>query len=347
MAGGPPSFEPPPGPHGSGQPDPYGRNPAPGHGPVPPGPGAPGYGRPGYGPQPGAPLPPPQGGAFPGPPGGHPGFSGGPPGPPGGFPGPPGGPLPPGPGYPGYPGYPGGPPPRDPRRGWIVGGVAGGTAVALVIAGLLVWSLSGPGPAYTELAECDELLTGDLLAEIPGAEGADVEGDWITGEGEGSSEGADGSESDMWCSAFTDDSGEEPPVVNASFRLFPISTEEDDYAELQRQLDRLRRPIDRELDDGATSGDALTISDGFVADVEIRDLSVGEAGYAVDYSNVESDDFFEDRDGWAVAGFTTRNVMVSLVYEGTNGMRPAERLDAVSDAARLVEQSIGAVGRTA
>ncbi|MFC3995026.1 hypothetical protein ACFOVU_03815 [Nocardiopsis sediminis] len=219
----------------------------------------------------------------------------------------------------------------------------------LVIAGLLVWRLSVPGPAFTAIGGCNELLNANVLAEIPGTEGAEVEGvDAATSYVTPASV-------DTSCSVVTDNGWVESSVLQVSISRYSAATEQDDYVLPQQQHDLLfRSPIERALGDGATTGDGVEIEDGaggvVIADVEIRDLSLGETGQAVDYSNVEiRDEYldFEDPDDWAAASFTTRNVLVSLTYEGTPGMERGERLDAVTDAARLVKQYIEATGVTA
>ncbi|MFC3995025.1 hypothetical protein ACFOVU_03810 [Nocardiopsis sediminis] len=232
--------------------------------------------------------------------------------------------------------------PRDSRRGWIIGVVAGATAVVLVIAGLLVWSLSGPGPAYTGLPVCDELLTSDALAEIPGAEGAEIDGEEFVGD-----EPSDGGyESYTDCFAAPAGSGGGEQLLYVSARLFPVSTADDGYAELQRRIDDTRRPVDEALGD-ATAGTGVAVEGGFTADLEVRELPVEGAGYAVSYSGADwGEGNVEGEEAWSTAEFFTRNVMVSIIYSGTPGMEPAERLDAVSDAAVLVEDSIEAAGET-
>ena len=308
------------------------------------------------------PLPGPQGPQGPyGPqgPAAQPGYGAGgapPPQGPGGpaFPGPPGGQMPPqGPGGPGFPGPPGGPmqpmPGQPPsRKGWLIGGISGGLVVVLVVSGLLVWSLSGPGPAYSALGTCDELLTDEVIADIPEGEDITIDGQEHTSE----DVYYDDEIEDMlgcWGAPDGADSagyGFSDSVLSISLERYPAETEDKEYAELQRQLDRNRRRLDRGLD-GESTGNGIEVLDGMTADVELRELSAGEDGYAYSLTNVEGEYMSEeDGPGWSAAYFYTRNVLVYLHYSGDPDMDPAEKLDIVIGLAKRLDSQIAETSET-
>jgi hypothetical protein len=220
----------------------------------------------------------------------------------------------------------------------VVGLVAGGTAMVVTVAGVLVWALTLPGGAFTSLADCAELMPAEQLDRIPHAEGLGIEGgessaDEIYAEVYGPS-----AEAVLDCRAAggTDpETGVQTDVLSFSVVRFAPATEDQDYSEVQRAYERARRPLDRALD-GAATGTEVEVSEGFAADVELRELTTGEQGHAVSYANVRAEFAAGTMDTWASATFWERNVIVVVTYSGRPEDEVGAKLDAAADIAALV-----------
>ncbi|MFC4564550.1 hypothetical protein ACFO4E_22055 [Nocardiopsis mangrovi] len=242
-------------------------------------------------------------------------------------------------GRPDFPGEPGGPLPegavRPPGKGRALITAAAALA-AVAVAVPLAWGLAGPRPAYAGLETCADLLPDDVFADIPATEGHTLGGgpSYYYGEAE------PGIDESLYCSATRDD--EDPALFTVIVLRYLPETRDTDYAEPRDRVARALAPLERGLG-GASAAPAVDTGDDLVADLELRDLPVGDGGHAVSYSEPRSDNpAVAAQDDWAEAVFSTRNIAVDVIYRGSPGMDAGAKLDAAAGLATTVADRIGA-----
>lgn len=314
MAGYPPTPPPPGGPPGPPQ-GPYGPQGQPGY--PPQGPYGPQQGSPPQGyPQPGNPRQPY------GPPGG---------GPPPGY----GGPVP--------------PPPNQPpqrRNGLLIVGIAGGVA-ALVVVGVTTWALLRPSAPYSSLGDCDELLSEDVLAGIRGAEDNEVEQfDHYEGGG------MEDSDYEEVRQCFSEDDLDDPlssgeTFISLSVYRHAADTEEDDYADVRRQMERDRDDLYDSYEIDLEDGEGTVTPSGTSAEMVVRRISTGDGGdvFSIDDPNRDMAPMHETG-RWGNATFITRNLEVHIQYSGTRDVSADEHREIVVDLADTINRQLSRTGET-
>ncbi|MBB4933794.1 hypothetical protein F4561_004614 [Lipingzhangella halophila] len=239
------------------------------------------------------------------------------------------------------PPYPGQPAPR--RNGLIIAAICGGLAV-LLIGGVLAWAMMGTAAPYSSIGECDDLLAEDVLADTPGAEGNPV--DQFDTFQETPLEDEDVLEAQTCVSSDNPDepSGEyDTSVMVAVYRHSP-KTEEDDYADVQRTMERARDDVYDHYEIDLEDGEGTVTPAGTNAEMEVRSISTGDGGDAFWVDDPDEELSSMHATGrWGSAAFTTRNLEVYVTYSGTPEI-PAERhIEIVADLANAVE---GKISRT-